>query len=143
MIKIASRMPMRIARLDQEINWDAADKMEPGPRDLLERQWEDREAAIAMLNWYRASPIDVPALDAPYALPDGFAPYPAPRLTIPTLVIWGMDDTALPPENIAGLEAHVEHLTLREVPDAGHFVQWEAPGAVNAAMDAFLRETDG
>lgn len=131
------------ALLDQEIGWNAADRMEPAQRTLLEQQWQDRGAAFAMLNWYRASPIDVPALSAPYALPESFTPYPAPKLAIPTLVIWGMDDTALPPENLAGLDQLVEQLTLEEVPGAGHFVQWEAPDTVNEAMAAFLNATNG
>ncbi len=28
-----------------------------------------------------------------------------------------------------------------QVPDCGHFVQWEAPTAFNAASDAFLERT--
>lgn len=131
------------ALLRQEIDWDASEKIEPDQRALLEQQWQDPDTAIAMLNWYRASPIDVPALDAPYGLPEEFTSYPAPRLTIPTMVIWGMDDTALPPENIAGLDEQVERLTLVEVQGAGHFVQWEAPEAVNRAIEAFLAATSG
>jgi pimeloyl-ACP methyl ester carboxylesterase len=107
-------------------------------RDLLLAEWQDRDAAFGMLNWYRASSFDVPPLDAPYALPDGWKHPALPRLTIPTLVIWAMDDVALPPCNLEGLEDYVEDLTVVQVPDCGHFVTWEAPEKVNAAMDAFL-----
>ena len=100
-----------------------------------------RDAAFAMLNWYRASPIEVPPLDAPFALPEGWQPIPLPRLTIPTLVIWAMDDIALPPCNLDGLDDWAEQLTLVRVPGCGHFVPWQAPAAVNAAMDAFLKQT--
>ena len=61
-----------------------------------------------------------------------------PKLTIPTLVIWAMDDLALPPANIEGLDEYVTDLSLEKVAGCGHFVPWEAPGAVNSAMDAFL-----
>ena len=61
-----------------------------------------------------------------------------PKLTIPTLVIWALDDLALPPENLEGLEEIIDPLTIVRVPDCGHFVPWEAPDAVNAAMEAFL-----
>lgn len=115
-----------------------ADPMEPAERALLDRDWADGEAAIAMLNWYRASPIEVPPLDAPYALPADFQPPPVPRLTIPTLVIWAQDDMALPPENCDGLEDWIDDLTLVRVPQCGHFVPWEAPQAVNTALDGFL-----
>jgi len=44
----------------------------------------------------------------------------------------------LPPENLDGLEDIIDPLTIVRVPDCGHFVPWEAPKAVNAAMEAFL-----
>ncbi|MDP4540879.1 alpha/beta hydrolase [Qipengyuania sp. DY56-A-20] len=125
----------------QEIRWDAPDKMEPEERAQLLEDWQDRDAAFAMLNWYRASPIEIPSPDAPYELPEGWTPPPLPPLTIPKLVIWALDDLALPPENLEGLDEVVKDLTLVEVPDCGHFVPWEAPGAVNAAMAEFLERT--
>jgi pimeloyl-ACP methyl ester carboxylesterase len=112
--------------------------MEPAERDALLADWQDRDAAFGMLNWYRAGTFEVPPLDAPYALPAGWAPPPLPQLTIPTLVIWAMDDVALPPCNLDGLADHVADLTLVRVPDCGHFVTWQAPDAVNDAMEAFL-----
>lgn len=124
--------------LMQEIKWDRPDQMEPEERAALLQDWQDRDAAFGMLNWYRASPIDVPPLDAPYGLPEGWTPPPLPRLTIPTLVIWAMDDLALPPENLEGMDELIEDLTIVEVPGCGHFVPWEAPEKVNAAMDEFL-----
>ena len=114
------------------------DKMEPEEREALLADWADGDTAIAMLNWYRGSPMYVPPLDAPYELPADFAPPVLPPLTIPTLVVWALDDFALPPENLDGLEDMVPNMTLVRVPDCGHFVPWEAPQAVNAAMDAFL-----
>ena len=124
--------------LMQEIKWDRPDQMEPEERAALLEDWQDRDAAFAMLNWYRASPVDIPPLDAPYELPEGWTPPPLPRLTIPTLVIWAMDDLALPPENLEGMDDLIEDLTIVEVPGCGHFVPWEAPEKVNAAMDEFL-----
>jgi len=112
--------------------------MENAERDALLADWQNRDAAFAMLNWYRASPVVVPPLDAPFALPDDWQEPSLPRLTIPTLVIWGMDDHALPAGNLEGLSDWVEHLTVVKVPDCGHFVTWQAPETVNAAMDAFV-----
>ena len=111
---------------------------DPEVREAQLSDWEDREAAFAMLNWYRASPVEVPPMDAPFALPDGWTLPPVPRLTIPTLVIWAMNDNALLPANLDGLGDYVEELTLVQVPGCGHFVPWEAPDAVNSAILAFL-----
>ncbi len=113
-------------------------KMEPEERAALMEDWQNREAAIAMLNWYRASPMEVLDLDAPYELPAGWTPPAIPKVKIPTLVIWAMDDIALPPENLEGMDELIDDLTVVKVPGSGHFVQWEAPEAVNAAMDEFL-----
>jgi len=118
-------------------------KMEPEERAALLADWENREAAIAMLNWYRASPVAVLDMDAPLKVPAGWQRYPLPHQTIPTLVIWAMDDIALPPENLDGLDELIDDLTIVKVPGAGHFVQWEAPEAVNTALDQFLTRTDG
>ena len=115
--------------------------------DLEERakvleDWSNGEAAIAMLNWYRATPMAVPPPDAPFKLP-GDANLPkVPRLTIPTLVVWAMDDHALSPGNIEGLEDHVEDLELIRLEDCGHFLTWQAPDKVNDALARFLARTD-
>jgi len=127
--------------LMKEVKWERAAQMEPEERAALLEEWQDRDAAFGMLNWYRASPVIVPPLDAPHALPEGWAPPPLPRLTIPTLVIWAMDDLALPVENLDGLDEVAEDLTVVKVHDCGHFVPWEAPDKVNAAMDDFLART--
>ena len=37
-----------------------------------------------------------------------------------------------------GIEELVPDVTIVEVPDCGHFVPWDAPDAVNLAMDEFL-----
>ncbi|WP_439568480.1 alpha/beta fold hydrolase [Sphingopyxis sp.] len=101
----------------------------------LLKDWEDRDACRAMINWYRGSPSIVPAMDAPYAAPPAT---PFPKLAIPTLVIWALDDVALPPCNLEGMADLVPDVQIVHVADCGHFVPWEAPDAVNAAMDDFL-----
>ena len=53
-------------------------------------------------------------------------------------MIWALDDVALPPCNLDGMEDLVPDVTIVQVPDCGHFVPWDAPDAVNRAMDAFL-----
>lgn len=126
------------ALLMKAIDWSRPSPMPAEERAILLAEWSDPERAFAMLNWYRASAIEVPPVDAPFALPEGYRPIALPKLTIPTLVIWALDDEALPPVNLVGLENWVDDMTLVEVPDCGHFVPWEAPEVVNAALDRFL-----
>lgn len=126
------------ALLMKALSWNRSSALEEAERDALLQDWSDPDTAIAMLNWYRASSINVPPMDAPFALPEGYSDAPLPPLAIPTLVIWAMDDLALPACNLEGMDKLVTNLTLEPVHDCGHFVPWEAPDKVNAALDAFL-----
>ena len=115
---------------------------DPAELALLKEAWADAERVTAMLNWYRASPLDIPPMDLPFALPDGYAPSPfIKKLRIPVQVIWGLKDEAILPANLDLMPDWIENLRIERVPGAGHFVPWEAPDAVNTAMDAFLAAT--
>ena len=99
-------------------------------------QWGQPGAMTAMLNWYRASPLIVPAPDETPDRP-AFLDGPFPPVTQPTLVVWGLKDTALLPSQLEGLDALVPDLTLVEV-DAGHFVPWQNPEAIVGAIRSWL-----
>lgn len=107
-------------------------------KSLYLDQWRTPGAFTAMLNWYRASSLIVPETDEDVARP-AFLDAPFPSLTMPVLVVWGVRDTALLPVQLDGLAEFVDDLRTVEV-DAGHFVTWEAPDAVNDAILAFLRD---
>ena len=124
--------------MQSALSWESRPQYDPAELELLMRQWTNPDNAFAMLNWYRASSIHVPAMDDPVGLPASFAPPPFPVLEIPTLVIWGTGDEALLPANVDGLDEWVSDLTVERIEGAGHFVPWEAPDAVNAAMDGVL-----
>ena len=119
------------------IKWDKPSAMEPEERAALLSDWTDRDACFGMLNWYRASALYVPAMDEEAEIP-AFAAGAFPKLMVPTLVIWAMDDLALPPSNIDGIEDLVPDVTIAPIENCGHFVIWEQPDAVNAAMDQFF-----
>lgn len=121
----------------QTIKWDKPSAMEPEERAALLKDWEDRDACFGMLNWYRASALYVPMMEDDAEMP-AFAAGDFPKLLIPTLVVWAMDDLALPASNIDGIENLVPNVIIVPVENCGHFVIWEKPEAVNAAMDAFL-----
>ena len=99
-------------------------------------EWSVPGAMTAMLNWYRASPMQVPAMDATER--SAFLDRPFPRLRIPTLIVWGLKDVALLPCQLDGLADHIDDVTIVRVPEAGHFVTWEAPEAVSRAMSDWL-----
>jgi pimeloyl-ACP methyl ester carboxylesterase len=66
---------------------------------------------------------------------------PFPRVTMPTLVIWALRDKALLPVQLDGLDALIDDLRIVTVADAGHFVPWERPEPVIAAIRDFVAET--
>lgn len=107
--------------------------------DTYRRAWSDTETVRAMVNWYRASPIVVPAPGEtadPATLPD--FPEDRMRVTVPHLLIWGMGDTALLPEARAGLDALADDLTVHEIPDADHWLHHQKPGEVAALIRDFM-----
>jgi pimeloyl-ACP methyl ester carboxylesterase len=99
--------------------------------------WTQPGVFTAMLNWYRAAAVMVPPPSVTVPLPD-FLLKAFPKVKVPTLVVWGMRDKALLPLQLDGLDTLVEQLTVARVPGAGHFVPWEAPQAVAAALKPFL-----
>jgi pimeloyl-ACP methyl ester carboxylesterase len=102
--------------------------------------WKQPGALTAMLNWYRASALEVPAPGE-----DAKAPLwthaPFPKLHMPTLVVWGLKDPALLPVQLEGLPDLIDDLRIVTSPTAGHFIPWEEPGTVTAAIRDFLAES--
>jgi pimeloyl-ACP methyl ester carboxylesterase len=100
-------------------------------------EWSQPGAFTAMLNWYRAASLIIPPPGLTMPIPDWLLKA-VRKVDIPTLVIWGMLDSALLPLQLDGLDTLVEELTVVRIPDAGHFVPWEAPEEVAAALQLFL-----
>jgi pimeloyl-ACP methyl ester carboxylesterase len=99
--------------------------------------WSQPGAFNAMLNWYRGSKVIVPPPSVTAPLPDLLL-RAFPKIKIPTLVIWGMQDKALLPLQLCGLEELVDDLAIERLPDAGHFAPWEAGEEVAALLETFL-----
>ncbi|MBW0008354.1 MAG: alpha/beta hydrolase [Sphingomonas sp.] len=99
--------------------------------------WSQPGAFNAMLNWYRGSRVIVPPPGATVPLPDILL-RAFPRIKVPTLVIWGMEDKALLPIQLEGLDALIDDVTIVRLPEIGHFAPWEAGGVVAQALEPFL-----
>lgn len=101
--------------------------------------WSQPGGLTAMLNWYRGSKVVVPPPGLTVPLPDWLLKA-FPKIQVPTLVIWGMKDTALLPVQLDGLEELVDNLSIVRLPGAGHFAPWEAPDDVARELEPFLAE---
>lgn len=129
--KLATRTFARMAKRNA---------LPPEEIDAYVREWSQPGALAAMLNWYRAAKVKVPPAWLPTLSPR-WLKLPFPKVTVPTLVVWGMKDTALLPMQIEGLDSHVEDLRLVTDPESGHFITWDNPELVNQAIRDFLAET--
>lgn len=86
-------------------------------------------ALTAMLNYYRGVPWSLASAR------------PTRPIEVPTLLVWGEQDRALRRELSYGTEQYVRDLTIRYVADASHWVQQDAPDAVNNILQAWLGAT--
>ncbi|KAF0113362.1 MAG: alpha/beta hydrolase fold protein [Hyphomonadaceae bacterium] len=91
-------------------------------------------AMTAMINYYRAALSGLRGANGPKL----------PKIEIPVLMIWGEADKALGIELTQGYEGVrysdlVEDFTLKTLPNVSHWVQQEAPDAVNAIMGEWLK----
>jgi epoxide hydrolase 4 len=100
--------------------------------------WSQPGALTGGLNYYRAARLQPPPPGTP--LPESPIELDVAALTVgvPTLVIWGERDTALPPVNLEGLDQFVPNLTIRRIPEANHWVVHQQPGLVNRYIREFL-----
>jgi epoxide hydrolase 4 len=94
-----------------------------------------RSSFAAMMNYYRAN---YPRETGPNAKRP-FLPDNPPQIPVPLLVIHGMKDTALLSAGHAGTwEKAAQDTTVVMVPNAGHFVQHDAPDLVNGTIRSWL-----
>ncbi len=90
------------------------------------------------LNYYRASPLRPPTPGDQSLLTLQFPPEFV-TVQVPTLVIWGEADVALPPSLLDGLEAYVPRMRLVRVHGATHWIVHEQPALVAREIDATLQ----
>jgi len=98
----------------------------------LEATYKDGWAAsglTGMLNWYRANLDTGPTPKSHW--PTGV------NITVPTLVMWGLMDTALLPSNLDGLPAYVPDLTVKTFDDADHWLVHRETAGVIAEIRTF------
>jgi pimeloyl-ACP methyl ester carboxylesterase len=88
----------------------------------------DPRALVATLHALAARPDSRPLLS---------------RITVPTLVIVGAEDTVTPPETARAMADAIPHSRLIVLPTAGHLSNLETPEAFTAALRTFLETTAG
>ena len=89
------------------------------------------------LNYYRVSPLR-PAREGDAAAAGVELPPEAFTVKLPTLVLWAMQDSALLPELLSGLQRWVPQMQLERIERATHWVVHDQPARVAASIQRFL-----
>ncbi|HET8744585.1 MAG TPA: alpha/beta hydrolase [Ramlibacter sp.] len=117
-------------------HWGPAQWLTPELKAQYRAVWD--RSLTGGLNYYRASPLRPQREGDP-----GAAAVTLRRemltVDVPTLVLWGLQDAALLPELVDGLDEYVPRLELHQVADASHWIVHERPQWVAERLSAFLR----
>jgi epoxide hydrolase 4 len=119
----------------------ATDWFDKATRQLYHKAWSQPGALQGGCNYYRASPLHPPQENDPGPLgfeldPENF------RVTVPTLVLWGLDDVALPVKLLDGIEPYINHLTIRKFAGYSHWICHENPALISDAIDQWLQSDE-
>ena len=96
---------------------------------LYRAAWAQPNAYVSMINWYRSILQRQPKRPRSY------------RVTMPTLVIWGMRDKFLGKETAQQSMNLVDNGRLEFIENASHWVQHEEPARVNELISNFIRDS--
>ncbi|MDM7923347.1 MAG: alpha/beta hydrolase [Pyrinomonadaceae bacterium] len=99
--------------------------------EIFESAWRGDGAITAMLNYYRANIIS-----RLFSKEDEAA-----RVAVPTLFVYGQQDTAVLPQTVRGVADVVDGPYENYlVPNSGHWIQQEVPETVNEILREFLTD---
>lgn len=120
---------------NMDMAWLSGDRL-----DEYKAAWQDADTLRCMVNWYRASPLQVPPPG--HSIPEAErTPLPRAfvRVKTPHLIIWGNGDTALLPETRDAVKEYCDDLRIVEIDDADHWLHHQKPVEVADALKAFLK----
>lgn len=114
-----------------------------GPHAWLDDAMRERYRAVwrhglhGGCAYYAASPLRPPTESSPGAITVTIPPELA-TVRVPTLVIWGMGDTALPSSLLDGLDRFVPDLRIERLEGATHWLVHEQPDRVADLLEGFV-----
>ncbi|AMM23895.1 alpha/beta fold hydrolase [Variovorax sp. PAMC 28711] len=136
-----------LAADDYKRMWPFFELMKAGPdgfgwltEDVKNQYREVWNAGLTgACNLYRVTPMKPPM---PGGSIDSIPVLPKERFTVnvPTFVFWALDDSALLPGLLTGLEDYVPNLEVKKVPNATHWIVHEQPKLVAAEIERFLNQ---
>ncbi len=113
------------------------DKLSNTQQRAYLEQWEDRQSMLNAFAYYKCMPVLVTEktpIDPTQALK-----IPSIILKCPTLVLWGMKDTAFVTQVLDGLSDYIETLNIKKFDDADHWLHHQKFEDLLEEIDQFLR----
>jgi epoxide hydrolase 4 len=109
-------------------------------KEIYLKVWGDQHTLTGGLNYYRACRVGPPPKPGDeWSVQKHCAPdLKSYVVTVPTLVIWGIQDPYLQLGNLSGLSRYVPDMKTKLFPDAGHWVNRTKAKEVNQAIREFL-----
>jgi len=123
---------LKLFSANMDLSWLAGDRL-----TAYKVEWSRPGRLKSMINWYRASPLQVAAPGQPLTNLPALA---RDKLMVhcPHLLIWGLGDTALLPASYEGLSDYVPDLTVKTIPEADHWLCHQCPDAVADLIRTWL-----
>ncbi len=100
----------------------------PEELEKYREAFKQPDAFSSMVNWYRA------AIQAPSKPPADF------RIKMPTLVLWGVNDVAIIPEQADDTMAFLDNGRLVKFENCSHWIEHEEAPAINPMIDEFFKQ---
>ena len=104
--------------------------------EVYKKAWSQPRAIISGLNWYRANKLD---FDATKAIMKDMLP----KVLVPSVVMWGEDDTAVLTLNADGLEPYVKDLKVRKFPGVDHWINHRIPKEIAQEIRELNKKISG
>jgi pimeloyl-ACP methyl ester carboxylesterase len=101
---------------------------------IYQEAWSQPGAITGGLNWYRANDLD------PEAVGPIFANY-APTLSVPAVVMWGLDDEFVLAMNAEGLESYAPDLEVLTYEGVDHWIAHHIPEEIAEVIRALDLKT--
>jgi pimeloyl-ACP methyl ester carboxylesterase len=98
--------------------------------------WSQPGALTGMFNWYRAMRFDPPKPGAQAAA--SVYDDEALGVNVPTLVIWGLQDTSLLPGCVEGLDRWVPDVEVKRIEEGTHWIVYEQPRLISDTIRKWL-----
>ncbi|MFT4193489.1 alpha/beta fold hydrolase [Ottowia sp.] len=108
--------------------------------EAVKQQYRDvwSQGLTGACNLYRVTPLKPPVEGRTTAADIPLLPPERLRVEVPTLVLWALDDIALLPGLLVGLEDYVPKLQVKKLPGATHWVSHEQPQVLAREIGGFI-----